>query len=122
MFAGDAYYLPSTASATTTVIGFPDAVRLTLKPNPAAVGQSVKFVAVVVAAPGLPKPPLPSTPTGSVTFYDLLTPLGTVALDGTATATLDVQFTSSGQHLITVKYSGDTIFVPSQATVKEIVQ
>jgi hypothetical protein len=122
VFAGDAFYLPSSAHVTTLVIGFPDAVRLSTKPNPSTVGQSVKLVAVVVARPGLPDPPVPSTPTGSVTFYDLSTPLGTVNLDATAVATLNVKFAKAGQHSITAKYSGDTIFVPSSATVKQNVK
>lgn len=122
VFAGDAFYLPSSASANTTVTGFPDATRLTPKPNPSNVGQAVRLVAVVVASPGLPKPPLPSTATGTVTFFDLQTPLGTVALDGTATATLNVTFSSTGKHRITAQYSGDTIFVPSMVTVTQTVQ
>jgi hypothetical protein len=76
----------------------------------------------VVAPPGLPNPPLPSTPTDTVTFYDLLTPLGTVALDGSGVATLNVKFASAGSHFITASYSGDTIYVPSSATVKQNVQ
>ena len=122
MFAGDAFYLPSNAKATTFVFGLQDAVRLSTTPNPSAVGQTVRLVAVVVAPPGLPNPPLPSTPTGTVTFYDLLTPLGTVALDGSGVATLNVKFASTGSHFITASYSGDTIYVPSSATVKQNVQ
>jgi hypothetical protein len=121
-FAGDAFYLPASASATTTVFGLVNATRLYTFPNPSTVGQSVRLKAIVVAPPGLPSPPLPSTATGTVTFFDLLTPLGTVALDGSAVATLNVTFTSTGSHFITAKYSGDTIFVPSQATVKQNVQ
>jgi len=121
MFAGDIFYLPASASAPTTVFGLVNAVRLFTSPNPSTVGQSVRLKAIVVAPPGLPSPPLPSTPTGTVTFFDLLTPLGTVALDGSAVATLNVSF-SAGSHFITAKYSGDTIFVPSQATVKQNVQ
>lgn len=121
-FAGDAFYLPAGASATTYIYGFPDATRLSTKPNPSTVGQSVRLLAVVVPGPGTPKPPMPSIPIGTVTFYDLQTPLGTVTLDATATATLYVQFSNSGQHLITAQYGGDLFFVPSTATVSETVQ
>jgi len=122
LFAGDAFYLPSNAGATSFVYGFPDAVRLSTYSNPSTVGQTVGLVAVVVPGEGLPDPPLPSTPTGTVTFYDLLTPLGTVALDANAVATLNVSFSSKGNHSITAKYGGDPIFIPSSATVIQTVQ
>src|SRR5450631_4084516 len=93
---------------------FPDAVRLSNDPNPSTVGQSVRLVAIVVGSPGLPKPPLESTATGTVTFYDLQTRLGTVALDGSGVATLNVTFSSSRTHFITAIYSGDTFWNPSQ--------
>lgn len=122
LFAGDAFYLPSNASVTTLIYGFPDAVRLSNYPSPSTVGQTVRLIAVVVPGPGLPDPPLPSTPTGTVTFYDVSIPLGTVALDATAQATLNVSFSSKGKHFITARYSGDAIFIPSSATVIQNVQ
>lgn len=121
-FAGDAFYVPASASAATQVTGFVDATRLSMSPNPSTVGQSVRLQTVVVPGPGLISPPMPSTPTHTVTFYDQLTPLGTVSLDASGTATLYVQFWTSGPHQITAKYSGDSFFVPSQATATQTVR
>jgi hypothetical protein len=50
------------------------------------------------------------TPTGSVTFYDGTTQLGSPTLDNTGTATLSVSFLTAGSHSITAKYNGDTNF------------
>jgi hypothetical protein len=50
------------------------------------------------------------TPTGSVTFYDGTTQLGSPTLDNTGMATLSVSFLTAGSHSITAKYNGDTNF------------
>ena len=65
------------------------------------VGQTVTLKATVsVVAPGV------GTPTGSVTFYDAGTSIGTVALTGN-TASLPMTYTSPGSHSFTAVYSGD---------------
>ena len=47
------------------------------------------------------------TATGSVTFYDAGTSIGTVALTG-KTASLPMTYASPGSHSFTAMYSGDT--------------
>ncbi|HZS90342.1 MAG TPA: Ig-like domain repeat protein, partial [Chloroflexota bacterium] len=89
------------ANTTTTV---------TSSANPSLLGQPVTFTATVsVVAPGA------GTPTGSVSFYDGTTLLGTAALSGN-----QAQFTTSslgvGSHNITASYSGDGNFNGSTST------
>jgi hypothetical protein len=66
--------------------------------SPAVVGQTVNLTATVTRAAGIP--------TGTVTFLDGSTVLGTATLDGTGTASLAVTFTTAGDHALTAVYSG----------------
>jgi uncharacterized delta-60 repeat protein len=92
------YILP-VAPATT-------ATTLTSSVNPSAFGQSVTFTATVSAvAPGS------GLPTGSVTFYDGASFVGTAALiSGVATATFSTAGLTVGTHAITAAYGGDGNF------------
>jgi sugar lactone lactonase YvrE len=82
-----------------------DATTTALVPSNTAVfaGQPITFTATVAV-----KSPGAGTPTGTVTFYDGKTALGTVKLDGSAQATLTTSQLAVGTHLITAKYNGDT--------------
>jgi hypothetical protein len=66
--------------------------------SPAVVGQTVNLTALVTRAAGIP--------TGTVTFLDGSTVLGTATLDATGTASLAVTFDSAGDHALTAVYSG----------------
>ena len=79
--------------------------------NPSVFGQSVTFTAQVTAGAG--------TPTGSVTFYDGATSLGTMSLSG-GTAALSTSAISVATHSITVSYSGDSNY--SGATSSPVSQ
>ena len=67
-------------------------------------GQGVTFTATVSAAA-----PMTGTPTGTVTFYDGTTTLGTRPLSG-GTAAFTTSDLAAGNDDITVSYSGDTYF------------
>jgi hypothetical protein len=67
--------------------------------NPSVFGQSVTFNAQVSAGSG--------TPTGTVTFFDGATSLGTQPLSGGA-ASLSTSALTVATHSITVSYSGDS--------------
>ena len=54
-------------------------------------------------------------PSGTVTFSDGTTPLATVPLDGSGTATFITSALSSGSHSITATYSGNTDFLGIQS-------
>ena len=54
-------------------------------------------------------------PTGSVTFLDNATPLGTIALNNSGAATLFVSALSAGLHTITVHYLGDSHFAAANS-------
>ena len=70
--------------------------------NPSSAGQPVTFTASVTGF----------APTGTVTFFDGGTPIGTATLTG-STATLTTSSLSVGSHSITARYNGDTNNLPS---------
>jgi hypothetical protein len=61
------------------------------------------------------------TPTGTVTFFDGSTVLGTVALDANGQASLTRSFATAGSHAITAAYSGDGTFADGSQTITEQV-
>jgi ELWxxDGT repeat protein len=86
--------------------------QTTLSGSAAAVskGDPVTFTSWVgTKLPGL------GTPTGTVTFYDGATALGTVALDGSGKATLKTYTLTPGSHAVTAVYNGAAAFQGSTA-------
>jgi len=112
VYAGDANFTTSTSSALTQTV-HQSATTTALTQNTAAAkfGQSVTFTATMAAvSPGA------GTPTGTVTFKDGSTVLGT----GTLTNGIAKFATSSlavGSHSITAVYGGDTNFTTSTSGV-----
>ena len=81
--------------------------------NPSNFGQSVTFTATVSSGSG--------TPTGTVTFKDGSTSLGTVALNGSQ-AQLLTSTLSAGSHSITATYNGSSSYATStSATLTQSV-
>ncbi len=99
-YTGTSVVLVAEESSTTTV---------TSSANPAVFGQSVTFTAKVKAAA-----PNKGAPTGSVTFLDGSTTLGTATLIG-GKATFVTSSLPVGAGAITVVYSGDTAFATSSS-------
>ena len=83
---------------------------MTASANPANLGQSLTLTAVASDEVGS------GTPTGSITFEDGTTVLGTVNLDGTGTATLTTATLLAGSHTLTALYDGDANYLPSQSS------
>ncbi len=69
--------------------------------NPSTVGQSVTFTATVTTPGG------GVSPTGTVTFFDGATPLGTQALNGGGVATYTTATLANGMHQMTAVYNGN---------------
>jgi autotransporter-associated beta strand protein len=106
IYAGDENFSASTSPAISQTVD-PDStsVALTSSANPELFGQIVTFTATVTAnSPGS------GIPTGSVTFDDGSTFLGTGTLDGAGEATLAISILSPRTHSITAVFSGDTDF------------
>src|SRR5262249_35061611 len=61
------------------------------------------------------------TPTGTVTFKDGNTALGTVAIGADGTAAFTTSFSDAGGHAITAVYGGDANFVGSSKALTEQV-
>ncbi len=90
------------------------ATAVTSSKNPSVVGDTVTFTATV--------PGNCNVPTGTVTFYDGVTVLGTATLNGNGVATLSTTSLAVGSHNVTVAYSGDANFDPSiSATLVQVV-
>ena len=85
--------------------------RVVSSANPSVFGESVTFTATVTAnAPGS------GIPTGTVTFLDGSTTLGTGTLNGSGIATFSTSALTVGSHSITVVYGGDTDFTTSTSS------
>jgi streptogramin lyase len=116
-FAGTGGFTGSVSPATAvTVDRAATGIALGSSLNPAVAGQTVTFTAAV-----FPVAPGGGTPTGTVTFKDGATVLGTVAIGPTGVAQLTTRFAPAGGHAITAVYSGDPNLVGTLQTILEQV-
>lgn len=67
-------------------------------PNPSAVGETITLTATVSGG---------VTPTGTVTFFEGTTELGSATLDGSGVATLTTSALGAGSHSVIAAYAGD---------------
>jgi Big-like domain-containing protein len=108
-----AVYSGDGSFAGSTSLAFPQTVNkastttvLTSSPNPSKHGQTVTFTATIT----------PSTATGTVSFFDGSTLLGTGTLSG-GKATFATSRLSVGTHSITANYGGDGNYSTSPSAV-----
>jgi autotransporter-associated beta strand protein len=107
-YSGDANFAPTpSAPVTLTVNPANTFTGIMSSSNPSVFGLPVSFTAVVQAVP-----PGSGVPTGTVTFQDGMTPLGTASLDSTGTAVFTTTALIKGNHSITAVYSGSMNFNP----------
>ena len=105
LYGGDGNFATNTSVTLAQAVNkATSTTSLAASPNPSVAGQPVTFTASVSAvAPGS------GTPTGTVTFKDGTTALGTSALSG-GQAGLIASLQTSGAHTITAVYGGDGNF------------
>ena len=104
-YSGDNNFAASTSAALTqTVNQTATTTTITSSLNPSEVGKSVTFTATVSSGGG--------TPTGTVTFKDGASVLGTSTLSG-GIATFTTSSLTLGSHTITAYYAGATNFAAS---------
>ena len=101
---------PQTISLTGIGVTSPTTTLLTSAPNPSALGQAVTLTATVTTSGS-------TAPTGTVTFYDGTTTLGTSTLNGSGIATYTTSSLSVGQHSMTAVYGGDANNAGSTSSV-----
>jgi hypothetical protein len=108
------YAAAAQMTQSITVNKIAPSTGLTASPNPVLVQNAVTLTATVASSIG--------TPTGSVTFSDSGTTLGTANLSG-GIATLSSSTLAAGSHSITATYSGDGNFTSVSSTaVSETVE
>lgn len=100
----------ATASLTINPVSGATSTTLSSSVNPSVFGQAVTLAAQVSTTAG------GATPTGTVTFYDGGTTLGTGALNGSGQATLQTAGLTVKPHSITAVYGGNASFVTSTST------
>ena len=109
-YNGDVNFATSSGSLTQNVVKRPTATTLTASPNPSTPGQAVTFTATVQPTSGS------GAPTGTVTFKDGGTTIGTGTLGGVGgvqQATFTTSALTPGSHTITAVYNGDPTFTGS---------
>jgi hypothetical protein len=107
-FAGDSVFAPSQSGILQVIVlASPSAtVALTSSPNPSTLGQSVTFRATLTPSSST------FTPSGTVTFFDGSTSLGSGPL-AAGIAVFNISTLITGSHTITAVYNGDTNFPAS---------
>jgi LPXTG-motif cell wall-anchored protein len=113
VYSGDTNFSGSTSPAVTLVVNAQPVAAsttttLVTSAATANAGQNVTFTATVAGPSGST-----GEPTGTVTFLDGTSTLGTGTLNASGVATYSTSSLSVGTHSITAQYSGDTNFAPS---------
>jgi hypothetical protein len=97
-YVGDTNYLSSVSAVLAQTVNQANTTTtVSSSANPSTLGQSVTFIAAVS----------PSAASGTVTFYDGATALGSATLTG-GSASLSTSTLSVGTHSITAAYNGDS--------------
>jgi hypothetical protein len=96
----------------------PTMTGLTSSQNPSKFGQAVTFSATVTPQKGFDK----ATPTGTASFFDGTTNIGSSNLNGIGVAALTISTLAEGTHSVTAAYNGDTNFVPSTSSALDQVE
>jgi parallel beta-helix repeat protein len=103
IYGGSTEYAGSTSNTVIEVVnGAPTTTSLTSAPNPSNFGQTVTFTAAVAS------PQSTTNPTGSVTFMDGATPLGSATLSASEVARFSTSSLATGSHNVTAMYGGST--------------
>ncbi len=113
--AGDAF-IAKFAFGQGQVTTSADTTTLRSSQSSSTLGEMVTFTATVAPASGTT-----GTPTGTVTFEEGTTVLGTATLGTSGTATFSAATLAVGSNTITAAYSGDANFVTSSGTTVEAV-
>jgi hypothetical protein len=102
---------------TSTAVG-QTTTALASSPNPSKLGQSVTFTGTVTSRA------FDGRPTGTVSFFDGTTKIGTSNLDSTGVATFATSTLAFGMHSVTATYNnGNASFAPSASpAVQQVVQ
>ncbi len=104
-YSGDINYYSSNSAAFDEVVNpAVTSIALSSSPNPSAPGQAVTFSATITEGGA-------TNPTGTVTFRDGSTTLGTSTVTssgGVGKASFTTASLTAGSHPITASYSGDT--------------
>jgi hypothetical protein len=110
-YTGNGNFTASTSLIWDQIVGKASAsVGLTATPASPNLNQPVTFTATITSA-------ITTTPTGTMTFVDGTTQLGTAAVSGSGVATFSTSSLAAGQHSIAAAYSGDANFLASTSAV-----
>ncbi len=111
-YSGDTNHAASTSVTLPELVVQRSSLTLTSSVNPSISGKAVLFTGQITGYPA---------PTGSATFRDNGTVLGTVQLNAVGVAALETSTLSVGTHTISFIYSGDTNFSTSTAQITQTV-
>ncbi len=114
-FGGSATESGSAATLTQTVGGGTTTLALATNPSPSTVGVGISITATVA-----PVAPSTANATGTVSFYDGATLLGTAAL-ASGQATLYTSSLALGAHSLSATYAGDAGYSGSSGSVAHTV-
>ena len=95
---------------------WPASISVNSSPNPSNLGQVVTFTTTLTSQ-------IVGIPTGTVTFFDGATSLGSSSLNSSGVAVLSISTLAVGTRSITAVYSGDANFAASTSPVlSQVVQ
>ena len=115
VYSGDTNHAPSTSAVISELIVQAAGATLTSSLNPSVSGNNVIFTMKLAAVGSV-------VPTGTVTFSDGATTLGTSTVDATGTATFQISTLAVGTHTITATYAGDQNYSTTKAVLTQTVQ
>jgi autotransporter-associated beta strand protein len=110
-YNGNAFFDPSTSPTLTQTVKASTSTILLTTTSPSSLGQAVTFIGRVTVNPSGA-----GSPTGTVTFRDGSTVLGTGNLDSRGIASFATTGLLVGQHAITATYEGNSNFASSTSS------
>ncbi|MGI4854816.1 MAG: Ig-like domain repeat protein [Janthinobacterium lividum] len=114
-YTGDDTHAASAALALDQSVRQQAVINIVSSLNPSNSGQNILYTATLSTVAGL-------LPTGSVTFSDGVTVLGTGVVDGSGRATLQTPSLSVGTHQVGVNFNGDANFSSASSSLTQTVQ